>query len=116
MVLRAGSSKEGTMASELSDPRRVFSPGLFDGTTAVVTGAGRGIGRAIALGFAELGANVVLASNEPEELRVVGEELGALGGGASMEVDVNIRDVGSVEAMRDAALERFGAVDFVINN
>ena len=98
-----------------SDPRRVFSPGLFDGTTALVTGAGRGIGRAIALGFAELGANVVLASNEPDELKAVGDEIRGLGR-ESLEIDVNVRDVGSVEAMRDAVWERFGAVNFVINN
>lgn len=101
--------------SEISDPRRVFTPGLFDGTTALVTGAGRGIGRAIALGFSELGARVVLASNEPEELSAVGEEISGLGR-ESLQVDVNIRDIASVEAMRDAALERFGAIDFVINN
>jgi NAD(P)-dependent dehydrogenase (short-subunit alcohol dehydrogenase family) len=97
------------------DPRRIFAPGLFDGTTALVTGAGRGIGRAIALGFAELGANVVLASNEPDELKAVGDEIGGIGG-ARLEIDVNIRDIASVEAMRDAAFDRFGAVDFVINN
>ncbi len=101
--------------NEVSDPRRVFTHGLFAGTTALVTGAGRGIGRAIALGFAELGANVVLASNEPDELKAVGEEMGGLGR-ESLEVDVNIRDVGSVEALRDAALKRFGSIDFVINN
>jgi NAD(P)-dependent dehydrogenase (short-subunit alcohol dehydrogenase family) len=98
-----------------SDPRRVFAPGLFDGTTALVTGAGRGIGRAIALGFAELGANVAVASNEPDELQVVGEEIRGVGR-QSLEIDVNIREIDSVEAMRDAVLERFGAVDFVINN
>ena len=46
----------------------MFAPQLFTGTTAVVTGGGRGIGAAIALGFARLGANVVIASNEPDEL------------------------------------------------
>ena len=101
--------------SETFDPRRVFAPGVFDGTTALVTGAGRGIGEAIAVGFAELGADVVLASNEPDELQVVGEKISALGR-QSLEVDVNIRDVASVEALRDAALARFGSVDFVINN
>lgn len=97
------------------DPRRAFAPDLFAGTTALVTGAGRGIGRSIALGFAELGGNVVLASNEPDELTAVGAEVEALGR-EHLEIDVNIRDIESVEAMRDATLERFGAVDFVINN
>src|SRR5688572_1199957 len=100
----------GAMPNETGDPRRVFAPRLFEGTTALVTGAGRGIGRSIALGFAELGADLVLASNEPDELSGVGEEVRSLGR-QSLEVDVNIRDVGSVEAMRDAALARFGAID-----
>jgi peroxisomal trans-2-enoyl-CoA reductase len=103
------------MGSETSDPSRVFAPGLFNGTTALITGAGRGIGRAIAVGFADLGADVILASNEPDELKAVGQEVRSLGR-QSLEVDVNIRDVGSVEALRDASLERFGSVDFVINN
>jgi NAD(P)-dependent dehydrogenase (short-subunit alcohol dehydrogenase family) len=98
-----------------SDPRRVLAPGVFEGRTAVVTGGGRGIGQAIAVGFAELGADVVVASNEPGELAEVGAEIRALGRGC-LEVDVNIRDVESVEQLRHASLERFGAVDYVVNN
>ena len=80
------------------DPRPVFAPGLFEGTTALVTGAGRGIGRAIALGFAELGGHVVLASNEPDELAGGRRRDRGARARSSLEVDVNIRDVASVEA------------------
>ena len=103
------------MGSESSDPRQVFAPGLFDGTTAVVTGAGRGIGRAIALGFAGLGANVVLASNEPDELKEVGEEVRALGASASRSTSTSATSDRS-RRCATPSLERFGAVDFVINN
>jgi peroxisomal trans-2-enoyl-CoA reductase len=97
------------------DPRASFAPGLFEGRTAVVTGGGRGIGRAAAVGFARLGANVVIASNAPEELEQAAEEIEALGV-RCLEVEVNIRDVASVDSFRDACLEGFGSVDFVINN
>lgn len=103
------------MSTEPSDPRSVFAAGLFAGRTAVVTGGGRGIGAAAALGFAHLGANVVIASNAPDELEKTGADIEALGG-ECLQVDVNIRDVESVEAFRDATLERFGAVDYLINN
>src|SRR6476469_1204744 len=97
------------------DPRASFAPGLFAGKTAVVTGGGRGIGRAIAVGFARLGANVVIASNAPDELKEAGPEIEALGV-ECLQVEVNIRDVASVESFRDACLERFGSVDYLINN
>lgn len=101
--------------SDSPDPRATFAPGLFEGRTAVVTGGGRGIGRAVAVGFAELGANVVIASNAPDELVEAGAEIEALGG-ECLQVEVNIRDLESVDAFRDACLERFGSVDYLVNN
>jgi hypothetical protein len=99
----------------MSDPRAAFADGLFEGRTAVVTGGGRGIGRAIAVGFARLGANVVIASNAPAELDDAAVEIEALGA-ECLKVEVNIRDVDSVDAFRDATIERFGAVDYLVNN
>ena len=103
------------MYEQGQDPRDVFAPGLFAGTTALVTGGSRGIGRTIATGFANLGANVVIASNEPDDLASTEKELQALGA-ACLAYEMNIRDVTSVEQLRDAALSRFGSVQFVINN
>jgi NAD(P)-dependent dehydrogenase (short-subunit alcohol dehydrogenase family) len=97
------------------DPLAVFAPNLFSGTTALVTGGGRGMGKATAIGFARYGANVVIASNEPDELNEAAEEIETLGVGC-LQVDVNIRDTASVDRLRDQSVERFGAVDFVINN
>ena len=106
---------QDTMNQSHIDPRSSFAAGLFVGKTAVVTGGGRGIGRAIAIGFASLGANVVIASNAPEELDEVGQEIEALGV-ECLKFDVNIRDTASVDAFRDATLDRFGAADYLINN
>lgn len=103
------------MTLDASDPRAAFAPGLFSGTTALVTGGGRGIGRSIALGFAELGADVVIASNEPGELERTGDDIEALGVGC-LKAEVDIRDVESVDRLRETTLDRFGSVDFLVNN
>jgi peroxisomal trans-2-enoyl-CoA reductase len=103
------------MSAQLQLPDGIFAPGLFAGRTALVTGGGRGIGKAIALGFARLGADVVIASNEPQEMAETAREIEATGA-ACLQVDMNIREIASVERLRDEAIARFGAVDFVINN
>lgn len=98
-----------------SDPLAVFAPDLFRGRTALVTGGGRGIGKRIALAFARFGANVVVASRKVENLEGCATEI-ADGGGECLAVPTNIREVEEVEALVEASLDRFGAIDFLVNN
>ncbi|MCX8073763.1 MAG: SDR family oxidoreductase [Candidatus Binatia bacterium] len=93
----------------------VFAPDLFRGRTALVTGGGRGIGRAIALAFARLGANVVIAARTPEPLTSTAQEIEALGS-VCLAVPTNIREIDQVERLVAQTLERFGAIDFLVNN
>ncbi len=101
--------------ADVTDPVSTFAEGLFRGRTALVTGGGRGIGRAIALGFARLGANVVIASRNAAHLDPTAREIKALGVGC-LAVPTNIRETEQVDALLTKSLERFGAIDFLINN
>src|SRR2546422_6508291 len=87
----------------------------FRGQTIVVTGAGYGMGRAIARAFGREGANVVLAARSREKLTAVAEELRDQGTNPS----VSVTDVTSEPAVRDmvaGALGRYGAIDVLVNN
>ena len=91
---------------------------LFDlkGRTALVTGGSRGLGKAMARGFAEHGADVMICSRSEEELKGAAAEIGEGLGGA---VDYRVCDMSNREdtdALAAAALERFGTVDILINN
>jgi NAD(P)-dependent dehydrogenase (short-subunit alcohol dehydrogenase family) len=92
-----------------------FAPNLFRDRVALVTGGGRGIGREIALAFAGLGADVVIASRNPENLEITAADIEARGA-SCMAMPTNIRETAQVDALLSAALERFGKVDFLINN
>ena len=92
-----------------------FAPDLFRGKTALVTGGGRGIGRAIALGFARYGANVVIASRSAANLEPTARELTALGA-ECLAVPMSIREPEQVEALVAQTLDRFGAIDCLVNN
>ena len=85
------------------------------GKTAIVTGAGQGIGRGIALVLAERGASVVLNGRTPAKLAAVKKEIDAAGGQSVVAAgDVGVRsDVASVV---EAALSAFGGIDILINN
>jgi NAD(P)-dependent dehydrogenase (short-subunit alcohol dehydrogenase family) len=83
---------------------------------AVVTGGGRGIGRAIALRYAREGATVVISSRTQSDLDAVVARISAEGGGAAVAVVADASD--RAEARRPVleAIERFGGVDVLVNN
>jgi NAD(P)-dependent dehydrogenase (short-subunit alcohol dehydrogenase family) len=86
-----------------------------DADVVVVTGAGRGIGRVIALRFARGGARLVLAARsaaELDETRALADELGA----AAIVVPTDVTDQAQTERMAQAALTEFGALDVLVCN
>jgi NAD(P)-dependent dehydrogenase (short-subunit alcohol dehydrogenase family) len=94
---------------------KLFEGKPFAGKTAVVTGGGTGLGRAMSLRLAELGANLVIASRKMENLEPTAEEIRAKGA-ECMAHAVDIRDHAKVEAMLPAVVERFGRVNILLNN
>ena len=90
-------------------------PGRLGGRTALVTGASRGIGRAIALRYAEEGADLFLAATNASALQETQAQAEALGARVAWQcTDVSQRE--QVQALVDAALARFGAIDILVNN
>lgn len=87
----------------------------FGGKTALVTGAGTGLGRAFAMRLAELGAMVALCARRTERLEAVAAEIGARGGRALV-CPLDIRDAQAVEATVARLVEQTGRLDILINN
>lgn len=90
-------------------------PKLLEGKIAIVTGASRGIGRAIALRLAQDGATLVLAARSEPDLAKVAAEIKSAGEDASF-IGRDLRDLAAAPAIVNAALEAHGAVDIVVNN
>jgi 7-alpha-hydroxysteroid dehydrogenase len=87
----------------------------IDGRSAIVTGAGRGIGAACALALAEAGADLVIASRTEEQLQSVAKEIDALGRHAVV-VAADVNDNDTVAALVDHCIAAYGRVDVVVNN
>ncbi|HEY4376619.1 MAG TPA: SDR family oxidoreductase [Acidimicrobiales bacterium] len=89
--------------------------GTFDGTCVFVTGAGTGLGKAIASEFARLGASIVIASRKPEHLDAGRAAIEALGAPV-LATPCDIRDADTIAAAFDAATEAFGLPGVLVNN
>src|SRR5256885_4097992 len=87
----------------------------LEGETAIVTGAGRGIGRAVALVFAQAGATVVLASRTEASVLQTAAEIAEQGGKAiAAPADVTVKR--EVDAVVERAVAETGRLDVVVNN
>jgi peroxisomal trans-2-enoyl-CoA reductase len=94
----------------------VYREGLFEGSVAIVTGGATGIGLAIAEALVSLGADVVIASRKRKRLVTSARGLSEEYGRQVLPVVCNIRERAQIDALVDKTLERFGKLDFVINN
>src|SRR5580693_104780 len=87
----------------------------LDNQVAVVTGGGRGLGAAIALAFAEVGADVVIASRTQSELEAVAEKVRAVGRRAHI-VTADLAQPEVTAELAEEAVKAFGRLDIVVNN
>lgn len=87
----------------------------LDGKVAIVTGAGRGLGRAMAESLAEAGVAVTVASRSAGELEDLVVEI-ERNGGRALACPTDITDVAAVDHLIEATLEAFGHIDIIVNN
>ena len=90
---------------------------LFDltGRVAIITGGSIGLGRQMAEGLAEMGANLVLCARKKERCQQAAEELRQLGVN-TMAMGCDVKSAASIQEMVDATLAQFGRIDILINN
>jgi len=106
----------GMSLEELATAETVYKPDLFKGQTAIITGAGSGMGRAMAVLFSRLGAKVVICGRREERLKETAEGIKKY---CDKEIDytaLNIRDAEGVEAFMRGTFDKFGPIDFLINS
>jgi NAD(P)-dependent dehydrogenase (short-subunit alcohol dehydrogenase family) len=89
--------------------------GRVEGKVALITGGGRGLGRAACLALAREGADIIVAARSPEQLNQVSNEVEALGR-RCLGVPTDVTSSASVERLVEAGLQEFGRLDVLVNN
>jgi 7-alpha-hydroxysteroid dehydrogenase len=87
----------------------------LDGKVAIVTGAGKGIGAAIAKAFAEVGADVVIGARTVADLESVAKEITSMGQRALV-VQTDVLEFAQLQNLADRTMQEFGRIDIVVNN
>jgi 7-alpha-hydroxysteroid dehydrogenase len=87
----------------------------LDDRVVIVTGAGKGIGRGIAIAFAEAGADVVCAARTPADIDAVAQQIRSLGRRA-LAVPCDVTQTSDLEALVQAGMDEFGRLDLLVNN
>jgi citronellol/citronellal dehydrogenase len=105
----------GPTDAQLATGPLTFRDGLLDGQVALISGAGRGIGKAIAYQFARLGAKIAICGRNAERLEQTAAGLRALGADVLAQ-PMTIRDPDAVARLLDAVYDRFGKLDTLVNN
>lgn len=93
----------------------IYTPGLFDGKTIIVTGGGSGLGRCTAHELTHLGAHVVITGRNQDKLDTVADEIRTDGGSCTTLV-CDIRDEAVVQRTVATVIERCGRIDALVNN
>ena len=88
---------------------------MMDGKVVLVTGASQGLGKALALTYAEEGAKVVINSRNESSIKPVAEEIEGKGAEV-LALEADVSDGTDVQRLIDAAVERFGKIDVLVNN
>jgi NAD(P)-dependent dehydrogenase (short-subunit alcohol dehydrogenase family) len=99
------------MGMQLSDRRRF----VLEGKVAVITGASKGLGKALALAYAKEGARVIINARSKGSIHPVAEEVEALGSEV-LALAADVSKSADVERLVDAATQRFGKIDVLVNN
>ena len=106
----------GMTLEELAKAPTVYREDLLQGKTAVISGGGSGMGRAMAVLFARLGANVVICGRREEKLAQVRDGIKEHVGREITYKPMTIRDADSVEIFMDETFRKFGPIDVLINS
>ncbi len=106
----------GMTLEELAKAPTVYKDDLLDGQTAVISGGGSGMGRAMAVLFARLGANVVICGRREEKLAEVRDGIKAFAGRDISYKPLTIRDADSVDIFMEETFKKFGPIDVLINS